>query len=281
VKEAVRLAIGGPPEIGARASAALTDLMASSGVLVSRTGSVVLEWPNARLPLDPHAWTSERSAEADPLAFATRHLEAVSAEAWVAPVDQVRTRVADWLRDERLRLTPPWPGGATCAVALVHAARPFPAARRGLRGALARGPREAGIDAYARLAEIERAHGATSALTGVDALAPDEQAQVRALGFALDTPGALRIAPAPGYRRGTAFPTRVGDGVEVPLLDGSAAQGLPGLLAAGGGAALAVPVERFAGEGDDAERYTALLTRLAGAGAWLTTPAELARALYA
>ena len=59
MKEAVQLAIGGAPSIGARASATLTDLLATSGVQVVRTGSVVLEWPNAALPADPAAWESE------------------------------------------------------------------------------------------------------------------------------------------------------------------------------------------------------------------------------
>ena len=62
MKEAVQLAIGGAPAIGARASATLTDLLASSGVQVVRTGSVVLEWPNVALPFDPAAWAADLPA---------------------------------------------------------------------------------------------------------------------------------------------------------------------------------------------------------------------------
>lgn len=290
MKEAVRLAIGGAPEIGARASAVLTDLMASSGVQVVRTGSVVLEWPNARLPFDPHAWTSDRSPEADPVAFAFRRLHGADDAAWEAPVDAVRARVADWLREERLRVAPPWPGGATCAIALVHEAIAIPAPRTGLRGALSR-RRETGLEPYERLAAVERAHGAASTLTGVDVLAPGEQAQVRALGFTLDTPASLRIAARPGFRRGTAFPVRGFDlaagrddgTVELPVLDDPPTAGLRTLLDAGGGTALRLPVARVAGDDAEAQAaaYDELLGRLRGLGAWLTTPVELARALYA
>lgn len=290
MKEAVRLAIGGAPDIGARASAVLTDLMASSGVHVVRTGSVVLEWPNARLPFDPHAWTSERSPEADPVAFAFRRLHGADDAAWEATVDAVRERVADWLREERLRVAAPWPGGATCAIALVHPARPFPPPRGGLRGAFARG-REQPLAPYERITAIERAHGATSALEAIDVLAPEQQAQVRALGFALDTPDSLRVATQPGFRRGTAFPVRGFDvdagrddgTVELPVLDDPPAAALRTLLDAGGGAALRTPVARFAGDDAEAQAaaYDELLERLRGLGAWLTTPVELARALYA
>ena len=265
MKESVRLAIAGPADTGARVHAVLADLMASSGVLVARTGSVVLDWPNARLPYDPHAWTSERSAEADPVAYASRLLQD-DADGWATPVDVVRTRVGDWLRDERLRITPPWPDGATCAIALVHDAVPTPV---GLRGRLAR-RRGTGLEPYELVAELERANGAASALLGVEALAPEEQAQVAALGFALATPAALRIADRPGFRRGTAFPTRTGDAVELPLVDG---EGIRALLEAGGGAALRVPLDD-PGYGDKLERLRAV-------GAWLTTPLALARALYA
>ena len=265
MKDSVRLAIAGPAETGARVHAVLADLMASSGVLVARTGSVVLEWPNARLPYDPHAWTSERSADADPIAYAGRLL-AGDADGWATPVDAVRARVGDWLRDERLRVAPSWPDGATCAIALVHDAVPTPV---GLRGRLAR-RRGTGLEPYELVAELERANGAASALLGVEALAPEEQAQVAALGFALDTPAALRIADRPGFRRGTAFPTRTGDAVELPLVDGD---GIRALLDAGGGAALRVPL--------DDPGYADKLERLRAVGAWLTTPLALARALYA
>ena len=290
MKEAVRLAIGGAPEIGARASAVLADLMASSGVQVVRTGSVVLEWPNARLPFDTHAWEGDRSPEADPIAFAFRRLHGAGDASWEAPVDAVRARVAEWLREERLRVAVPWPGAATCAIALVHDAAPIETPRGGLRGALAR-RRETGLEPYERIAAAERAHGATSALLGVDALAPADQAQVRALGFALDTPDSLRIAAAPGFLRGTAFPVRGFDPaagrddgtVELPQLDDPPAADLRTLLDVGGGAALRLPVAAFAGEEAEARAaaYGELLERLRGVGAWLTTPLELARALYA
>jgi hypothetical protein len=265
VKDSVRLAIAGPADTGARVHAVLADLMASSGVLVARTGSVVLDWPNARLPYDPHAWTSERSAEADPVAYASRLLLG-DADGWEAPVDAVRARVGAWLRDERLRLSSPWPDGATCAIALVHDVLPTPV---GLRGRLAR-RRGTGLEPYERVAELERACGATSALLGADVLAPDEQTQVAALGFALDTPAALCLADRPGFRRGTAFPTRAGDAVELPLVDGA---GIRALLDAGGGAVLRVPL--------DDPGYADKLERLRAVGAWLTTPLALARALYA
>ena len=274
----MRLAIGGPHEAAAQASAVLTDLLASSGVQVARTGSVVLEWPNAALP------------EPD-LADAFARLHGPGDGSWETPVDELRGRVADWLRAERLRLTPPWPDGRTCAVALVHEARPFPAEPTGLRGRLRRGRGDDGSAPYRRIADVERACGAASALRSVDLLEPAQQAQVRALGFALDTPPQIRIAARPGYRRGTAFPTRgfdaaagrPDDWVEIPLLGESANDGLPALLAAGGGAALAVPVERFAGEDaeEQAAAYADLLERLAALGAWLTTPAALVRSLYA
>lgn len=291
MKEAVQLAIGGAPSIGARASAALTDLLASSGVQVVRTGSVVLEWPNAALPADPAAWESELPVAADPLAFAFRHLTGSgSQDPWATPVDPIRAQVADWIRAERLRVTPPWPEGATCAIALVHEARPFAPERSGLRGRLTRGPKEPSLAPYERLAAIERAHQATSALRSIDLLEPAEQAQVRALGFALDTPTGIQLAARPGFRRGTAFPSRGYDAaaeraaewIELPLLGDTPDPGLATLLDVGGAAALSIRVERFAGEHADAEAviYDELLSRLRGLGAWLTTPLALVQRLY-
>lgn len=292
MKEAVQLAIGGAPAIGARASATLTDLLASSGVQVVRTGSVVLEWPNAALPFDPAAWAADLPAEADPLAFAFRHLTGRgSQDPWATPVDPVRAQVGDWIRAERLRSTPPWPEGATCAIALVHEARPFAQARGGLRSRLARAPKELPLAPYERLAAVERAHRVQSALRSIDLLEPTEQAQVRALGFALDTPAGVQIAPRPGFRRGTAFPTRGYDAaaeraaewIELPLLGDTADPGLSTLLDVGGAAALGIRVERFAGEHAEAESvlYDELLSRLRSLGAWLTTPQDLLRRLYA
>jgi len=292
VKEAVQLAIGGAPSIGARASATLTDLLASSGVQVVRTGSVVLEWPNAALPADPAAWESDLPAEADPLAFAFRHLTGTgSQDPWATPVDPLRTQVADWIRAERLRITPPWPEGATCAIAIVHEARPFEHARGGLRGRLARSPKEPPLAPYERLAAIERAHHVQSALRSIDLLEPSEQAQVRALGFALDTPTGIQVAARAGFRRGTAFPSRGYDlaaeraaaWIELPLLGDAPDPGLSTLLDVGGAAALSIRVERFAGEHAEAEAiiYDELLSRLRGLGVWLTTPEELVRRLYA
>ena len=292
MKEAVQLAIGGAPSIGARASATLTDLLASSGVQVVRTGSVVLEWPNAALPADPAAWDSELPAESDPLAFAFRQLTGTgSADPWATPVDSLRAQVADWIRCERLRVTPPWPEGATCAIALVHEARPFEPERGGLRGRLSRGPKEPSLAPYERLAAIERAHQVQSALRSIDLLEPSEQAQVRALGFALDTPAGIQLAARPGFRRGTAFPSRgydlaaerAAEWIELPLLGDTPDPGLSTLLDVGGAAALSIDVERFAGEHGEAETiiYDELLSRLHGLCVWLTTPLELVRRLYA
>jgi hypothetical protein len=292
VKEAVQLAIGGAPVIGARASATLTDLLASSGLQVVRTGSVVLEWPNAALPGDPAAWEAALPADTDPLAFAFRHLTSTaSQDPWATPVDAVRAQVADWIRAERLRISPPWPEGATCAIALAHEARPFEQERGGLRGRLSRGPKEPSLAPYERLATIERAHQVQSALRSIDLLEPAEQAQVRALGFALDTPAGIQLAARPGFRRGTAFPTRGYDAaaeratewIEVPLLGDTPDPGLSTLLDAGGAAALSIRVERFAGEHAEAEAviYDEVLSRLRGLGAWLTTPLELVQRLYA
>lgn len=291
MKEAVQLAIGGAPAIGARASATLTDLLASSGLQVVRTGSVVLEWPNAALPADPAAWESDLPADADPLAFAFRQLtSSASQDPWATPVDPIRAQVADWIRAERLRITPPWPDGATCAIALVHEARPFEQERGGLRGRLSRGPKEPSLAPYERLAAIERSHQVQSALRSIDLLEPAEQAQVRALGFALDTPPGIQLAARPGFRRGTAFPTRGYDAaaeraaewIELPLLGDTPDPGLATLLDVGGAAALSIRVERFAGEHADAEAvvYDELLARLRGLGAWLTTPLELVQRLY-
>ena len=290
MKEAVRLAIGGPPSIGARAAAVLTELMASSGVQSARTGSVVLEWPNAALPFDAAAWSASAPTSADPLAAAFARLHAPAGDGWDAPVDAVRATVADWLRAERLRLTPPWPDGATCAIALVHDAQPLPSRPGRLRGVLRR-ERTTGLEPYAAIAAVERDHRAVSALRSIDLLDPAEQTRTRALGFALDTPAGVHIAGLPGFRRGTAFPTRgydraaerADDHVELPLLGDDPAAWLGPLLDGGGGAALAIPVGRFAG--DDAEgaiaAYDDLLGRLRSRGAWLTTPAALVRALYA
>lgn len=292
MKEAVQLAIGGDPAIGARASATLADLLASSGVQVVRTGSVVLEWPNAALPCDPAAWEAPAPLDADPVAFAFRHLTgSAGSDPWATPVEPVRARVADWARAERLRITPPWPDGATCAIALVHEARPFAPEQGGLRGRLSRGPREPSLAPYERLAAVERDHRTQSALRSVDLLEPAQQAQARALGFALDTPPGIRIAARTGFRRGTAFPTRGFDAaagrpdhwVELPLLGDTPDPGLAALLGSGGGGALSIPVERLAGEHGEAEAvvYDELLSRLRGVGAWLTTPQELVRRLYA
>ena len=104
MNEVVRLAIGGPAAIGARASATLTDLLASSGISVAHTCSVVLDWPSQTLPFEAAAWDARGSAEADPIAFAHHHLTARSTTgAWANPVDAIRTRVGDWVAAERLR----------------------------------------------------------------------------------------------------------------------------------------------------------------------------------
>ncbi len=292
MKELVQLAIGGPAAIGARASATLTDLLASSGVQVVRTGSVVLEWPNAALPSQTSAWESAQPAEHDPLAFAFRHLTGSGPrDPWATPVDPIRVQVADWIRSERLRSTPPWPDGATGAIAIIHEARPFEQERSGLRGRLSRSPKEPPLAPYERLAAVERARHVPSALRSIDLLQPSEQAQVRALGFALDTPAGVQIAARPGFRRGTAFPTRgydtaaerAAEWIELPLLGDTPDAGLRALLNSGGGAALSIPVERFAGEhaAEEAVIYDELLERLQGVGLWLTTPEELLRRLYA
>ncbi len=290
MKEAVQLAIGGAPAIGARASATLTELLASSGVQVVRTGSIVLEWPNTALPFDPAAWSADLPAAADPLAFAFRHLTGSrSQDPWATPVDPIRGQVADWLRAERLRLMPPWPSGVSCAVALVHEAQRFARPRGGLRTRLARTSRELPLAPYERLAAVERAHRVQSALSSIDLLEPAEQAQARALGFVLDTPAGVQIAPRPGFHRGTAFPARgydmaterAAEWIELPLLGDTADPGLTRLIASGGGAVLGIPVERFAGEHGEAEAllYDDLLSRLRSLGAWLTTPEQLLRRL--
>jgi HSP20 family molecular chaperone IbpA len=106
MNEVVRLAIGGPVAIGARASATLTDLLASSGISVAHTGSVVLDWPSQTLPFEAAAWDARGSAEADPIAFAHHHLTARSTTGvWANPVDAIRMRVSDWVAAERLRIT--------------------------------------------------------------------------------------------------------------------------------------------------------------------------------
>jgi hypothetical protein len=173
----------------------------------------------------------------------------------------------------------------------VHEVRPFEPERGGLRGRLSRGPKEPSLAPYERLAAIERTHNVQSALRSIDLLEPAEQAQVRALGFALNTPPGIQLAPRPGFRRGTAFPTRgydvaaerAAEWIELPLLGDTPDPGLATLLHVGGAAALSIRVERFAGEHADAEAviYDELLSRLRGLGAWLTTPLELVQRLYA
>jgi hypothetical protein len=289
VRDAAQLAIEAPAPVGARAAAVLADLLASAGIAVGRTGSAILVWPNDALPYNPAAWAGERPLDLDPLAFAFRHLHGPPASGWAAPVDAVRGRVAEWARAERLRVEPTWPGGATCAIAIVHEARALERPRTGLRGALGR-RRADTLEAERRAAEAARAAGVRAAVRSTDLLAPDEQAQVRSLGFSLATGTNVRIASRPGFGRGTAFPTRgydrAGERVdawaELPLLGETPDPGLAALLEQGGGAVLSVPMARFAGE-DGAVRVTAFaddLERLRALGAWLTTPEDLARHLY-
>lgn len=289
MRDAAQLAIEAPAPIGARAAAALADLLASAGIVVSRTGSAILVWPNDALPHDPAAWSEERPLDADPLAFAFEHLHGPPTAGWAAPVDAVRRRVADWARAERLRVQPAWPGGATCAVALVHEARPLARPRTGLRGALGRRPADP-LEAERRAADAERTAGARSAVRSADLLAPDEQAQVRSLGFSLATSANVRIASRPGFGRGTAFPTRgydrgaerVDAWAELPLLGEAPDPGLQHLLEQGGGAVLSVPLAHLAGEEGAARAaaYADALERLRALGAWLTTPEDLAAHLY-
>ena len=289
MRDAAQLAIEAPAPIGARAAAVLADLLASAGIAVSRTGSAILVWPNDALPHDPAAWAEDRPLEADPLAFAFRHLQGPPQTGWAAPVDDVRRRVAEWARAERLRVTPAWPGGATCAVAVVHEARRLERPRTGLRGALGRRQADP-LEAERRAADAGRAAGVRAAVRSGDLLAPEEQAQVRSLGFSLATGANVRIASRPGFGRGTAYPTRgydraaerVDAWAELPLLGESPDAGLHALLEAGGGAVLSVPMARFAGE-EGAERaraHEADLERLRALGAWLTTPEDLAAHLY-
>lgn len=289
MRDAAQLAIEAPAPVGTRAAAVLADLLASAGIAVGRTGSAILVWPNDALPHEPDAWTEERPLDADPLAFAFRHLQGAPQAGWAAPVDDVRRRVAEWARSERLRVEPAWPGGATCAVAVVHEARALERPRSGLRGALGR-RRADPLEAERRAAEAGRAVGVRAAVRSADLLAPDEQAQVRGLGFSLATGANVRIASRPGFGRGTAFPTRgydrtaerVDAWAELPLLGETPDPGLSALLEHGGGAVLAVPMARLAGE-DGAARAAAFaddLQRLRALGAWLTTPEDLARHLY-
>ena len=287
--DAAQLAIEAPAPVGARAAAVLADLLASAGIAVRRTGSAILVWPNDALPHEPAAWNGERPLDADPLAFAFRHLHGGPATGWTAPVDEVRRRVSAWARAERLRVEPAWPGAATCAVALVHEARRLERPRTGLRGALTR-TRADPLEAERRAAEAARAAGVRPAVRSADLLAPDEQAQVRSLGFSLATGANVRIASRPGFGRGTSFPTRgydhaaerVDAWAELPLLGETPDAGLPALLEHGGGAVLSVPMARFAGEGGAARAaaFADDLERLRALGAWLTTPEDLARHLY-
>lgn len=288
--EAVQLAIDAPAPIGARAAATITDLLRSSGIAAGRTGSVVLTWPCAALPHDPAAWTSALPLDADPIAFAHRHLTSRSGgSGWDRPVDQVRLRVRDWARAERLLIGSAWPGDCTFAVALVHDARPLAGPGRGLRARLRRAPADP-LAPYRVVADVERAAGAQSALRSIDLLDPTGQAQVHALGFALDGVAGIRIAARTGFRRGTGFPTRgydadgerAADWIEIPLLDEAAELGLPALLDAGGAAALSLPIERFAGESGAAAAadYASTLERLRSLGGWLTTPSAIAAGLY-
>lgn len=289
MRDGAQLAITAPTPVAARAAATLADLLASAGIAVGRTGSAVLAWPNEALPHRPDAWHEERPLDDDPLAFAFRHLHGPPAAGWAAPVDAVRRRVAEWADAERLRVAPAWPGGATCAVALVHEARRLERPRGGLRGALGR-RRGDPLEAERRVAAAERGAGARAAVRSADLLAPEEQAQVRGLGFSLATGANVRIASRPGLGRGTAFPTRgydraterVDAWVELPLLGQQPDPGLAVLLESGGGAVLAVPFAHFAGEQGEARAaaYADDLERLRSLGAWLTTPEDLATHLY-
>lgn len=292
MNEVVRLAIGGPAALGARASATLTDLLATSGISVAHTGSVVLDWPSATLPFSAAAWEALDTPEADPIAFAYHHLTARSTTGvWANPVDAVRTRVGDWVAAERLRVTHPWPAGATCAIALVHEASAIAAPRSGVLGRLRRSQPPNPLAAYTELAAIEKRYRATAALRSIDLLEPVQQARVRMLGFSLGAGVGIQIAGRPGFRRGTAFPSRgydtasdrPTDTIEFPLFDDAVSAGLAALLAVGGAAALSVPIERFSGEHGAAELllYDELLSRLDSVGAWLTTPEAIAERLYA
>ena len=291
MNEVVRLAIGGPVAIGARASATLTDLLASSGISVAHTGSVVLDWPSQTLPFEATAWDTRGSAEVDPIAFAWHHLTTRSTTGvWANPVDAVRTRVGDWVAAERLRVTPPWPAGATCAIALVHEASAITPPRRGVLGRLRRSAPVNPMAVYTELATVEKQYRATAALRSIDLLEPEQQARVRMLGFSRGAGVGIQIAGRPGFRRGTAFPSRgydpatdrPTDTIEFPLLDDAVSDGLAALLAVGGAAALSVPIERFNGEHGPAELvlYDELLGRLDAAGAWLTTPEAIVERLY-
>ena len=291
MNEVVRLAIGGPAAIGARASATLTDLLTTSGISVAHTGSVVLDWPSQTLPFSASAWETLDTLEVDPIAFAFHHLTARSTTGvWANPVDAVRTRVGDWVAAERLLVTPPWPGGATCAIALVHEAHAIAPPRSGVLSKLRRSAPSNPLAAYTELAAIEKRYRATAALRSIDLLEPEQQARIRMLGFSLGAGVGIQIAGRPGFRRGTAFPSRgydtaserPTDTIEFPLLDDAVSDGLAALLAVGGAAALSVPMERFSGEHGPAELllYDELLSRLESVGAWLTTPEAIAERLY-
>ncbi|MEI6625253.1 MAG: hypothetical protein WCO40_02825 [Thermoleophilia bacterium] len=292
MNEVVRLAIGGPVAIGARASATLTDLLATSGITVAHTGSVVLDWPSQTLPFSASAWEALDTLEADPIAFAFHHLTARSTTGvWQNPVDAARALVGDWVAAERLRVTPPWPGGATCAIALVHEAQAIAPPRTGVLRKLRRSTPSNPFAAYTELAAIEKQYRATAALRSIDLLEPEQQARIRMLGFSLGAGVGIQIAGRPGFRRGTAFPSRgfdtagdrPTDTIEFPLLDDAVSDGLAALLSVGGAAALSVPMERFSGEHGATELllYDELLSRLESVGAWLTTPEAIAERLYA
>jgi len=291
MREIVQLAITAPPAIGARAAATLADLLASAGIDVGRTGSVVLDWPAAALPFDAEAWEQPRPVDADPVAFAHRHLTSRGESGgFDHPVDEVRRRVAEWARSERLAIAATWPGGCTCAVALIHDARPFDPPRHGLLGRLRRGATVDASAVYAQVAQIERTHSAHSSLRSVDLLSPEQQAETRGMGFALSSASGVRIASRAGFRLGTAFPSRGYDSdadrptdwVEIPRLEEGAEMGFRALLEAGGAAALSVPIEDFAGV-TGTERladYDALLGRMRALGAWLATPEAIVQRLY-
>ena len=290
--EVVRLALQAPVTIGPRASAVLTDLLISSGVAVARTGSIVLDWPNSLLPFEEAAWsTNSYPLDSDPLAFAWHRVcTRSSGDPWQHPVDAVRLRIAEWVRTERMQITGPWPDGATCAIALVHEARPFDRPRGGLIGRLRRTASVDPVEPYMQVIAVEKRHQAASELRSVDLLDPQDRPHLRMLGFSLDAANAVQIASSPGFLRGTAFPSRgydlaqscAADWVELPLLGESFDAGLPALLEAGGGAVLSIPMERFVGQAaaDALSAYDEALTRLRALGAWLTTPKQIAQRLY-
>ena len=292
MSEVVRLAIGAPGSIGTKAKATLTELLASSGVRVNRTGSVILDWPCPALPYAADAWLTPGSLplEADPIAFAHHALCGRShEEPWRNPVDEVRQRVAAWVRSERLLVTPPWPQGAACAVAVLHDAAPPPPEPAGLRARIRRPQPPDVIAPYAHVAEIEQRHGVVSTVRSFDLLTAIEQEHVRALGFVLGLGDGILIASREGFGRGTAFPARGWDSaterpvelVELPVLGRGPTAGLTELLAAGGAAVLSVPIQRFDGARPDVlADYNATLSGLRDRGVWLATPEAIVQRLF-